>query len=384
MVYSLLIKGGTVVDPSQELNACRDVAISGHRVAAVDTDIPENQAIDVLDATGLIVVPGLLDLHVHSFVGVSHYGVEPDTAQISKGVTTALDAGSSGASTFPAFRKHVLEQCDTRLFALLNISSMGMLSNDIGELEDIRWADVKAAIRVGLENRDHILGIKVRLSKMMTGDHDIDSLKKALDAAEALEQFVMIHIGHSKTPLEELVAMLRPGDVVTHAFTGNPHGVLNDAGKVIPSILEAQQRGVVFDIGHGAGSFSFDVAEKALSQGFYPNNISSDLHFYNIQGPVFDQVSVLSKFMWLGMSINDAVRLSTQTTANIMGLSDTLGTLKVGAEADIALLQSEEGKFIFTDTMERSVTSDIKLSHVKTIKAGRVYHPWLRQVFDHG
>lgn len=384
MVYGLLIKGGTVIDPSQELNAVRDVAISGHRVAAVDTDIPESQATEVLDATDLIVVPGLLDLHVHSFVGVSHFGVEPDIAQISKGVTTALDAGSAGANTFSAFRKHVLEQCDTRLFALLNISSMGMLSNDIGELEDIRWADVKAAIRVGLENRDHILGIKVRLSKMMTGDHDIDSLKKALDAAEALEQFVMIHIGNSKTPLEELIALLRPGDVVTHAFTGHPHGVLDDASKVIPGILEAQQRGVVFDIGHGGGSFSFDVAEKALSQGFYPNNISSDLHVYNIQGPVFDQLSVLSKFMWLGMSINDAVRLSTQTTANIMGLSDTLGTLKVGAEADIALLRLEEGKFIFTDAMERSVTSDIKLSHVKTIKAGRVYHPWLRQVFDHG
>ena len=182
MAYGLLIKGGTVIDPSQELNAVRDVAISGHRIAAVDTDIPESQATEVVDAIDLIVVPGLLDLHVHSFVGVSHLGVEPDIAQISKGVTTALDAGSAGANTFSAFRKHVLERCDTRLFALLNISSMGMLSNDIGELEDIRWADVKAAIRVGLENRDHVLGIKVRLSKDITGDHDIDSLKKSLAA----------------------------------------------------------------------------------------------------------------------------------------------------------------------------------------------------------
>ena len=378
MTYDLLIKGGTVIDPSQGLNAVRDVAVSGRKVAAVDAGIPESQASEVLDATDLIVVPGLLDLHVHSFVGVSHFGVDPDVGQISKGVTTALDAGSAGADTFAAFRRYILERCDTRLFALLNISSMGMISNEIGELEDLRWADVDAAVRVGRDNRDHILGIKVRLSRMMTGEHDADSLKRALDAAEGLGRFVMIHIGNSKTSLEELVELLRPGDVVTHAFTGHPHGVLDDAGKVIPGILEAQRRGVVFDIGHGAGSFSFDVAEKALSQGFFPNNISSDLHVYNIEGPVFDQVSVLSKFMWLGMSIDDAVRLSTETTANTMGLGDGLGTLRVGAEADVALLRQEEGRFTFTDAMERSVTADKRLSHVKTIKAGRVYRPWLR------
>ena len=378
MAYDLLIKGGTVIDPSQGLNAMRDVAVSGHKVAAVDAGIPESQAADVLDATGLIVVPGLLDLHVHSFVGGSHYGVDPDVGQISKGVTTALDAGSAGADTFAAFRRYILERCDTRLFALLNISSMGMISDKIGELEDLRWADVDAAVRVGRDNRDHILGIKVRLSRMMTGDHDVDSLKRAVDAAEGLGRFVMVHIGNSETSLEELVQLLRPGDVVTHAYTGHPHGVLDAAGKVIPGILEAQRRGVVFDVGHGAGSFSFDVAEKALSQGFHPDNISSDLHVYNIEGPVFDQVSVLSKFMWLGMSIDDAVRLSTQTTAKTMGLGDGLGTLQVGAEADVALLRQEEGRFIFTDAMERSVTADKKLSHVKTIKAGRVYRPWLR------
>ena len=378
MTYDLLIKGGTVIDPSQGLNDVRDVALSGDRVAALGVGIAESQAAEVMDAAGLIVVPGLLDLHVHSFWGVSHYGVDSDIAHLSKGVTTALDAGSAGADTFAAFRRYVLERCSTRLLALLNISTMGMISNDVGELEDLRWANVGEAVRVGRANRDFILGVKVRLSTNITGKHDIDSLKRALEAAEDLGRFVMVHIGGSETSLEELIGLLRPGDVVTHAFTGHPHGVLDDAGRVIPAIAEAQRRGVVFDIGHGAGSFSFDVAEKALSQGFSPDNISSDLHVYNIEGPVFDQVSVLSKFIWLGMSISDVIRLSTEATARTMGVGGGLGTLGVGAEADVTLLRLDEGRVTLTDAFGRSVTADKMLKHVTTIKAGLVYRPWLR------
>jgi dihydroorotase len=376
MAYDLLIKGGTVIDPSQGLHEARDVAVSDGKIVSVETGIPESRVSEVVDADGLLVVPGLLDLHVHSFPGVSAYGVDPDTSHLANGVTTALDAGSAGANTFAAFRKYVLERCRTRHLALLNISSMGLISHDIGELEDLRWADVDAAVRVGRANRDHILGIKVRLSKATTGTHDMDSLKRALEAAEGLGRFVMVHIGNTETPLEKLTALLRPGDVVTHAFTGHPHGVLDDAGKVIAGIAEAQRRGVIFDIGHGAGSFSFDVAEKALSQGFFPDNISSDLHAFNIEGPVFDQVTVLSKFLWLGMSLDEVIGLSTQATARTMGLDDGLGTLRVGAEADVTLLRLDEGRFTFTDAMGRSVTSDEKLSHVTTVRAGQVYRPW--------
>ncbi|MCL0099875.1 amidohydrolase/deacetylase family metallohydrolase [Dehalococcoidia bacterium] len=373
MTYDLLIKGGTVIDPSQGLDSQCDVGILANKIAAVSTGIPESRAKRLVDASGLIVVPGLLDLHVHSFWGVSHYGVDPDMYHLRNGVTTALDAGSSGADTFGAFRKYVLERCSTRLFALLNISSMGMISPDIGELEDLRWADVEAAIRVGQENRKWILGIKVRLSNNITGKHDVESLKKAIDAAEGIRRFVMIHIGRSETPLEKLIELLRPGDVVTHAFTGHPHGILDDAGEVMPSIMEAQDRGVIFDVGHGQGSFSFDVAEKASSQGFCPDNISSDLHAYNIHGPVFDQISVLSKFMWMGMSISDVIRLSTSATARILGVDGRIGTLCVGSEADVTLLRLDEGRFTFTDAFGRSVTSDKKLNHVKTIKDGLIY-----------
>ena len=377
MAYDLLIKGGTVIDPSQGLNAARDVALSDGKVAAVEEGISEGLAQEVLDASGLIVTPGLLDLHVHVYWGVSHYGIEPDPGNVERGVTTALDVGSAGARTFPAFRRYVLERAKTRLYALLNISAMGMISPNIGELEDLRWADVGEAVEAGRANRDYVLGIKARLSTIVAGDHDVDALRRAVEAAEALNGLVMIHVGGTRTPLEELTAMLRPGDVVTHAFHGRDYGVLDDSGRVLDGIVEAQRRGIVFDIGHGAGSFSFEVAEKAMSQGLFPGNISSDLHFYNVEGPVFDQVTTLSKFLHLGMALEEVIRLSTVTTATTMGMADRLGTLRVGAEGDVTVMRLDEGRFPLTDSMGVSVDAQRRLSHVKTVRGGRIYRPWL-------
>ena len=375
MVYDLLVKGGTVVDPSQGLNTLRDVALSAGKVAGLESEISSSEAREVVDASGLIVVPGLLDLHVHVFWGVSHFGLDADSTSLARGVTTAVDAGSSGASTFPAFRRYVLEQADTRLYALLNISTMGMVAQEVGELEDLRWADVEKAVATSRENRDFIVGIKARLSRDTAGEHDVDALKRALDAAEEAGGFVMVHVGETSTPLEKLTSMLRPGDVVTHAFHGRAQGILNDAGRVKDGIKEAEQRGVVFDVGHGAGSFAFEIAEKALADGFFPGNISSDLHVYNVHGPVYDQVSVLSKFLHLGMSLYDVVRLSTETTAGVIGAGDGLGTLKVGSEGDVTILRQEEGDFTFTDATGVAVHARERLSHVLTVRGGRVYRP---------
>ena len=376
MAYDLLIKGGTVVDPSQGLNAVRDVALSAGKIAGLESQISGSEAREVVDASGLIVVPGLLDLHVHVFWGVSHFGVDADSTSLARGVTTAVDAGSSGASTFRAFRRYVLERADTRLYALLNISAMGMISQEIGELEDLRWADVEKAVTTSRENRDFIVGIKARLSRDTAGEHDADALKRALDAAEQAGGFVMVHVGDTSTPLEQLTSMLRPGDVVTHAFHGRAQGILDATGRVKDVIKEAEQRGVVFDVGHGAGSFAFETAEKALTDGFPPGNISSDLHVYNVRGPVFDHVSVLSKFLHLGMSLYDVIRLSTETTAAVIGIGEKLGTLKMGAEGDVTLLRQEEGDFTFTDAMGVSVKARQRLSHVLTIRRGRVYEPF--------
>ena len=374
MKYDLLIKRGLVVDPSQGANQVGDVAFADGKVAAFGS-LFDGDAAEVIDATGLIVTPGLLDLHVHVFPGVSHFGIDADHSNIGKGVTTAVDAGSAGALTFPFFRKHIIETADTRLYSLLNISSTGMISPKIGELEDLQLADIEAAIAAGRANRDLIVGIKARLSRSTAGENDVAALERALEAADALGVFVMIHVGGTRSPMEKLVNMLRPGDVVTHSYHGNDYGILDDAGRVIDGIKEAQQRGVIFDVGHGAGSFSFDVAEKALSRGFGPGNISSDIHIYNIEGPVFDQVTTISKFMWLGMSLDDVIRLTTESTAKIIDATG-LGTLKIGSAGDATILRRDEGKFIMTDSVGRSVTANEKLAHVRTIRSGRAYRPW--------
>ena len=377
MVYDLLIKGGTLIDPAQGINGPMDVAITGAKVVAVAKGISDFVAAEIVDATGLIVTPGLIDLHVHVFWGASHYGIEPDANNVAKGVTTALDAGSAGARTFPAFRRYVLEQADTRLFALLNISAMGMISPEIGELEDIRWANIQEAVKTGRENRDHILGIKARLGRVQSADNDIEALKRALQAATILDGFVMVHVGGTKTPLLQIVDMLRAGDVVTHAYHGSSHGILDDTGKVKDGFAAARDRGVIFDVGHGRGSFSFDVADKAMSQGFYPGNISSDLHVYNIEGPVHDQLTTLSKFLHLGLPLDDVIRLSTETTAKAMGMVGKLGTLKVGAEADVTLVRLAEGKFAYEDSLGMKAEGTQRLEHALTIRGGRVYKPWL-------
>lgn len=377
-MYDLLIKGGIVVDPSQGLNAARDIALSDGKVAAIEHSIDDGEAREVVDAAGLIVAPGLIDLHVHVFWGVSHFGIDPDITSLAKGVTTAVDAGSAGSATFPAFRRYVLQTAETRIYSLLNISAMGMIAKEVGELEELRWAIVEDAVATGLNNPDYVVGIKARLSRQIAGEQDVEALNRAIEAAAAINGFVMIHVGDTKTPLEELTAMLRPGDVVTHAFHDRSEGLLDDVGRVKPGIKEAQTRGVVFDVGHGAGSFAFDTAEKALADGFRPDNISSDLHIYNVEGPVHDQVSVLSKFMCLGLSLDDVIRLSTESASKVLGSTDALGTLRVGAEGDVTLMRREEGDFTFTDSVGVSVQGRERLSHVLTVKDGRVYRPWLR------
>ena len=388
-MYDLLIKGGIVVDPSQDLHAVRDVALADGLVAAVEPSI-DGAAAETIDATGLIVSPGLMDLHVHAFWGGSTYGIEPDAGNISRGVTTAVDAGSAGAWTFPAFRSHVMDRADTRLYALLNISAAGMVFHDNAELHDLSLADVGQAVEAGNLNSDVVVGIKARLGRVQAADNDADSLKRAIEAAEAIGGFVMIHVGNSATPLPDLMRMLRPGDAVTHSFHGFADGVLDDSGAVIEGMKEAQARGVVIDVGHGAGGFSFRAAEKALSEGVMPGTISSDLHIDNVEGPVFDLVTTMSKFIHLGMSLDDVISRCTDATARTIKREGKLGTLRPGAHGDVTILRLEEGRFTLRDRLSTatslgqtrweapsSVEASKRLTQVRTIKGGRVYRPWL-------
>ncbi len=388
-MYDLLIRGGTVVDPSQGLHAVRDVALADGKVAAVEAEI-EGGASEAIDAKGLIVTPGLMDLHVHAFWGGSKYGVEPDRSNLARGVTTALDAGSSGAWTFPAFRNLVMDRAETRLYALLNIAAPGLVFQDDSELHELKWADVDRAVEAGRRNRDRVIGIKARLGRVQAANNDVEALKRAIEAAEALDGFVMIHVGNSATPLPDLMRMLRPGDAVTHSFHGFGDGALEDSGAVVEGMKEAQSRGVVIDVGHGAGGFSFRAAEKALSEGALPGTISSDLHINSIEGPVFDLATTMSKFMHLGMTLYEVVRRCTETTARTMGLDGKLGTLRPGACGDVTVMRVEEGRFTFHDRLTTaaslmgnrwepaaSVEASRRLAHVHTIKDGKPYRPWL-------
>jgi len=375
LTYDLVIKNGTVVDPSQDLHAKRDVAIAGGRIVAVEEHVSDNDTHDVIEADDLLVLPGLVDLHVHVWWGVAHLAIDADAHSLSRGATTIIDAGSAGANTMAGFRRYVIDRVDARTLAFLHISGMGQLDNEIGELEDIRWARVDKAVEAAKLHSDVIVGVKVRLTEGIVGENDLVALDRAIEAADYLDKPVMIHIGGTSHDIEEILGKLRGGDIVTHSFTANPPGIITDAGKVVAAAIEARARGVVFDVGHGAGSFGFRVAEAAMEQGFMPATVSSDVHRYNVRGPVYDLATTLSKFLHLGLSLDEVVRLATSAPANTVGRGDQFGTLKVGAEADVSVMRIEEGSFKFTDAPGDVRIGERLLVPVVTLRAGRRHAP---------
>ena len=375
MTWDLVIKNGTVIDSSQGLHAKRDIAISGGKIRAVDTYISDGDTHDVIEADGLIVTPGLVDLHVHVWWGVAHLAVEADPSCLYRGVTTAIDAGSSGSNTIAGFHRYVMQKADTRVLAFLHISGMGQLDSEIGELEDVRWARVEKAVEAAKMFPETIVGIKVRLSEAILGNNDLIAMERSLEASGQLGKPLMIHIGGTVNPVETYLDQLRTGDIVTHSFTGNPPGIVDNTGKVIDSARDAMKRGVNFDVGHGAGSFSFDVAEKCADDGFGPGTVSSDVHRYNIRGPVYDLLTTLSKYLYLGYSLDEVIAFSTQRPASAIRMTDTIGSLRVGADADISIIRLLEGDFKLTDAKGATRQGKQLLVPVETIKNGRRYPP---------
>ncbi len=376
--YDLLIKGGKVIDPSRNLEADRDVAIADGRIARVEAGIPATQAREIVNASGKIVTPGLIDIHTHVFPYVGPYGIEPDPYCVRRGVTTVIDAGTSGAFTFPAFKRYTIERASTRIRALLHVVSIGMVAGstpDMGELEDLRYCVPKMAVETAQATRDLIVGFKIRFSKQYTDANDYEGMKRAREAGDAAGLPLMIHIGGSFTPLGKLLALMKKGDVVTHSFNSHPHGLLDDSGKIAPEVAEARSRGVLFDVGHGAGSFSFEVMEKCLALDFRPDTISSDLYSANIKGPVFDLLTTLSKFLLLGMNLHDVIERATLNSSRVFNFGEEIGTLKPGAEADVAVLELREGEFTFTDSDGRTRTGRQKLAPFVTVRGGKLFKP---------
>ncbi len=374
--YDLLIRGGRLIDPARGIHAVRDVAFAGGLVAAVGENLPTAEAARVIEATGRLVTPGLIDLHVHVFEGVSHYGIAPDPTCLAKGATTVVDAGSAGADTFPGFRKYVIETSATRIFAQLNISSMGMIAERIGELDDLKWASVPRALETIEKHRDVILGVKVRLTRhSIVGEAaGITPLYRAREAADAAGLPIMVHPQAAWCDsLDDILAVMRGGDILTHCFHGMSHGVLDENGRVRPAARAARERGVIFDVGHGAGSFRWQIAEAALAQDFPPTTISSDLHVYNLHGPVFDLATTVSKFLHLGLTLDDALAKVTAIPARAIGQAERLGTLAVGAWGDAVVFDLEEGAFDLIDAHGQARVGRQRLVPRVVVKGGRVY-----------
>ena len=376
MAYDLLIRGGTLVDPAQNIHANKDVAFSNGVVAEVGDDLSKTDAQEVLNASGCLVTPGMIDLHVHVFYGVSHYGIEPDPTCLAKGATTVVDAGSAGADIFPGFRKYVIDVSETRIFAQINISSQGMLTQEIGEFEIPEYADVDKACAMIEKHRDVILGVKVRLTKhsIVSERSGMIPLHHAREAADAAGLPIMVHPQDAWCDsLDDILAVMGERDIVTHCFHGSRCGILDDDGKVRKSVHEAMERGVVFDVGHGAGSFSWDTVETAMSQGVAPQTISSDLHIYNLNGPVHDLANVVTKFLHLGMSLDDAIAKVTSVPAEVILMSDKIGTLAPGAWGDAIISELREGEFQLMDSRGEARTSRQNFVPVTVVKGGRVY-----------
>jgi dihydroorotase len=382
-VFDLIVSGGRVIDPGQNLDALTDVGVTGARIAAVGADLSRQGVRGaVVDASGLLVTPGWVDMHTHVYWGVAPLGVEADPTCLRRGVTTAVDAGSSGASTFPGFKRYVIDVSVTRVVAMLHLSAIGMARDDgfgaeaIGELEDIRWANVDSAIAVARAFADSITGVKIRISEECVGrdaDHTREVLRRARQVADTMGKPVMVHSGQTAIPLDEILGFLVRGDVVTHVYHARPEGVLDERGTVRASVRAAVERGVNFDVGHGAGSFNWQVARAGLEQGLLPTTISSDIHAWNIAGPVYDLATTASKFLHLGLSLPEVVRRVTTTPAACIGRGNELGTLTPGATADISLFRLQQGEFQFQDSAGQAELGGTRLDPVAVIRNGRYY-----------
>lgn len=370
----ILLKGGRVIDPAQGIDGAMDLAVKNGKIISVATDIPQTEAEKVMDVSGKLVIPGLIDLHTHVYQGGTSVGVDADRLCARTGVTTFVDAGSAGAGNFPGFREHVIKYSRARILAFLNLSFPGIFAFTkdvmVGELFDLRLADIPAAVRTANENSDLILGIKARVGLSTSEDLGLAPVYLAIKAAETLGKPVMIHTEDPPPTQSEILSLLRPGDIFTHVFRGSPNSPIDSQGRVLPELWKAKERGVIIDIGHGMGSFTFESARQAIAQGFLPDTISSDIHCLSIDGPAYDLPTTMSKLLNLGVSLAAVIEASTVNPARAIGRDD-LGTLREGTVGDITVLELLEGEFEYQDTAGETMVGRQKLASVLTLIKGQ-------------
>ena len=373
MSYDIVIRGGEVIDPSQGIRKVCDVAVQGDRIAAVEDSIDASGTHQVIDARGQLVVPGLIDLHVHVYPH-SPFGLDPDSLCAAGGVTTMLDAGTAGSYNFDAFRRETIDRAKTQVFSLVNLSCIGLIAANLGELLDRRYADPDGVVSTIARHPDVAVGVKIRAGTHIigAGEQGWANLNDAIKAARDSGTWLMVHIGESPMSIPELADALAPGDCITHCFKGGSTRVTDDAGRIFEGIHAAAERGVIFDVGHGFGSFQWEVVQAALDQDLEPTTISTDIHTKNINGPVYDMPTTMSKFLMLGTPLERVIEMSTTRPAQILKQEGELGTLKVGSIADIAILEQHSGRFIFTDSYKQQRIGEQLLTASTTVRRGEI------------
>jgi dihydroorotase len=378
MTYDLILRGGRVIDPSQKLDEVIDIGFSAGKVSRIGPGLKSDAAgTAVRDVSGYIVTPGLIDLHTHVYWGGTSLGIDAEEFCRKSGVTTAVDTGSAGPGNFAGFRKHVIERSAVRILAYLHVSFAGIYAFSqrvmVGESEEIRLLAPLDAVEVANANRDIIVGIKVRVGAHASGRSGTMPLDIALQVADEVGMPLMAHIDHPPPSYEEVLDRLRPGDVLTHAFRPFPNVPVDPQGKVKEAVLQARARGVRFDIGHGKGSFAFKTARGMLANGFYPDTISSDVHALCINGPAFDQVTTLSKFLCMGMPLIDVIAATTVNAAVALKRPE-LGSLKPGSVGDATILSIQRGEFDYVDVVGEHLRGDRKIVSEGVVIAGRWWH----------
>jgi len=377
-MYELVVKGGEVIDPAQGTRECRDVGISAGKIAALAREIPPDEAKKVINARGKIVTPGLIDLHLHVADAIIPLGAAPDEAGVLRGVTTVCDGGSTGQANFPGFRKYVIAQAQTDVFCFLHVCPTGLaLMTEIRSWDDI---DADETLKTAVENRDIIKGIKVRAIGSIAESTGIEALKVAKRVAKEAGIPLMVHIGDGMTRTavnmmdtftREVLTLLDEGDVISHIYTGQPGCVIKADGTVAPELKEAIARGVVLDTAHGRPNLSFVMAKQGIAQGILPTTISTDLASTNINGPIFSLLLTMSKFLALGLSLDQIIEMTTINPARALGEEQRRGTLKAGMPADISILELTHGDFTFTDgMMGNTVKGELLLLPHLTLKGG--------------
>jgi len=361
--YDLIVRGGRVIDPAAKLDAVRDVAIAGGRIAAINPSIAADAA-DMIDARGKLVVPGLLDIHTHC--GRSADG---PLLVLQDGVTGWIDAGSQGADHI-ADTIAVARSSPQQGRVLINIGRAGILPE--GDTMDIARADVSAARDAIAKNRDFIAGVKARLSRDVAGANDFEVLRRAQEVARPFNLPVMIHMGQTITPLAKLFPLLKRGDVVTHMLAPPPNSIVDDSGRIEPAVMAARQRGVWFDVGNGqTGHIRWDTVEMIVKARFWPDTFSTDWNTNSRQTGVIDLPNCMSKLLGYGMTVPDAIACATVNASRIFPVFKDRGTLKVGATADIAVLELREGNFEFLDNFKGTITGRQRLFPFATVLAGK-------------